>query len=227
MVVFAHGSGSSVLSPRGVAVADRLNRAGLNVAARSPTPQEAADRSRVFDIGLQASRLVAAARLVDSLPELAEFPLAFFGASTGAGAALVAAATLGDEVTEVVSRGGRPDVAGDALEQVTAPTLLIVGGEDHQVLDLNRAATRRVARGDADRRDLGGGPRSGSAIAPRAFGPARPGTVQRMIHVGTSGWQYKDWRDVWAFFNNDHGGAAVRDALFLRDLLARSRARVA
>jgi putative phosphoribosyl transferase len=145
IVVFAHGSGSSRLSPRNVAVADRLNGAGLaTLLLDLLTPREAADRARAFDIELLATRLVAAAGWVRSQPELAERPLAFFGASTGAAAALVAAAALGDDVAAVVSRGGRPDLAGDALKQVRAPTLLIVGGEDPQVLELNRAAARKV-----------------------------------------------------------------------------------
>ena len=145
IVVFAHGSGSSRLSPRNVAVADRLNGAGLaTLLLDLLTPREAADRARAFDIELLATRLVAASGWVRSQPELAERPLAFFGASTGAAAALVAAAALGDDVAAVVSRGGRPDLAGDALKQVRAPTLLIVGGEDPQVLELNRAAARKV-----------------------------------------------------------------------------------
>jgi putative phosphoribosyl transferase len=145
IVVFAHGSGSSRLSPRNVAVADRLNGAGLaTLLLDLLTPREAADRARAFDIELLATRLVAAAGWVRSQPELAERPLAFFGASTGAAAALVAAAALGDDVAAVVSRGGRPDLAGDALKQVRAPTLLIVGGEDPHVLELNRAAARKV-----------------------------------------------------------------------------------
>jgi putative phosphoribosyl transferase len=145
VVVFAHGSGSSRLSPRNAAVADRLNGAALaTLLFDLLVPQEAADRARVFDIELLASRLVAAARWVRSRHELAGLSLAFFGASTGAAAALVAAAALRDEVAAVVSRGGRPDLAGDALEHVGAPTLLIVGGEDVQVLELNRAAARRM-----------------------------------------------------------------------------------
>jgi putative phosphoribosyl transferase len=133
------------LSPRNVAVADRLNGAGLaTLLLDLLTPREAADRARAFDIELLATRLVAAAGWVRSQPELAERPLAFFGASTGAAAALVAAAALGDDVAAVVSRGGRPDLAGDALKQVRAPTLLIVGGEDPHVLELNRAAARKV-----------------------------------------------------------------------------------
>jgi putative phosphoribosyl transferase len=145
IVVFAHGSGSSRLSPRNVAVADRLNHAGYaTLLLDLLTPQEAVDRALVFDIELLAARLVAAVRWVGIRPELAELPLAFFGASTGGAAALVAAAGLGDDVAAAVSRGGRPDLAGEALERVTAPTLLIVGGEDLQVLELNRAAAGRM-----------------------------------------------------------------------------------
>lgn len=145
VVVFAHGSGSSRSSPRNLAVAGRLNGAELATLLMDLLlPQEAADRARVFDIELLASRLAAAASCVRSLPELAGLPLAFFGASTGAAAALVAAAAMRDEVAAIVSRGGRPDLAGDALERAQAPILLIVGGEDHQVLELNREAARRM-----------------------------------------------------------------------------------
>jgi putative phosphoribosyl transferase len=145
IVVFAHGSGSSRLSPRNVAVADRLNRAGYaTLLLDLLTPREALDRARVFDIELLATRLAGAARWVRSRLEIAELPLAFFGASTGAAAGLVAAAALGDDVAAIVSRGGRPDLAGDALERVQAPTLLIVGGEDPDVLELNRATAGRM-----------------------------------------------------------------------------------
>ena len=145
IVVFAHGSGSSRLSPRNVAVADRLNRAGYaTLLLDLLTPREALDRARVFDIELLATRLAGAARWVRSRLEIAELPLVFFGASTGAAAGLVAAAALGDGVAAIVSRGGRPALAGDALERVQAPTLLIVGGEDPDVLELNRVAAGRM-----------------------------------------------------------------------------------
>lgn len=144
VVVFAHGSGSSRKSPRNVAVADRLNAAELaTLLFDLLTPEEGEDRARVFDIPLLAERLDAAARWVRRTPELGDLPLGLFGASTGAAAALVAAARL-DRVAAVVSRGGRPDLAGDALERVRAPTLLVVGGEDRDVLELNRAAERRL-----------------------------------------------------------------------------------
>jgi putative phosphoribosyl transferase len=146
IVVFAHGSGSGRRSPRNVAVADRLNRARLaTLLFDLLTPEEAEDRERVFDVVLLASRLEAAERWVRRWPAVGRLPVAFFGASTGAAAALVAAAALGARVAAIVSRGGRPDLAAGVLERVTAPTLLIVGGEDRAVLELNRAARRRLA----------------------------------------------------------------------------------
>jgi putative phosphoribosyl transferase len=146
VVVFAHGSGSSRRSPRNVAVADRLNRAGLGTLLFDLlTEAEAADRERVFDIELLATRLRGAVRWLRRRGELVDRSVALFGASTGAAAALVAAADLGNEPAAIVSRGGRPDLAGDALERVTVPTLLIVGGEDRHVLDLNREARTRLA----------------------------------------------------------------------------------
>ncbi|RMD93572.1 MAG: erythromycin esterase, partial [Alphaproteobacteria bacterium] len=141
IVVFAHGSGSSRLSPRNRAVARRLNEMGFaTLLFDLLTPEEAADRRNVFDIPLLAERLLEAELWVSAEPELAELPLGFFGASTGAGAALLAAAELGERVGAVVSRGGRPDLAGPRLAEVTAPTLLIVGGNDTEVLELNRRA---------------------------------------------------------------------------------------
>ena len=142
MVVFAHGSGSSRRSPRSVRVAERLQADGLGTLLFDLlTDDEAGDRGKVFDIALLARRLEGAAGWLRGDPDAArQLPMAFFGASTGAAAALVAAAHLGSDLASVVSRGGRPDLAGDALEAVTAPTLLIVGGADLQVLELNRLA---------------------------------------------------------------------------------------
>ncbi len=141
IVVFAHGSGSSRFSPRNVAVAESLNQAGFGTLLLDLlTPAEEADRSNVFDISLLADRLIFAVAWVDRQPELSYLPLGFFGASTGAAAAIVAAAKLGVRVSAVVSRGGRPDLAGQALDLVTAPTLLIVGGDDYAVLGLNERA---------------------------------------------------------------------------------------
>jgi pimeloyl-ACP methyl ester carboxylesterase len=145
VVVFAHGSGSSRRSPRNVAVADRLNRAGLGTLLFDLlTPAEAENRGNVFDVELLAHRLETAARWIWRWPGLGDKPVAFFGASTGAAAALVAAAKLRNGVSAVVSRGGRPDLAGDALARITAPTLLLVGSEDPDVRVLNRHAADRI-----------------------------------------------------------------------------------
>src|SRR5271165_1241738 len=144
VVVFAHGSGSSRLSPRNRSVAIALLDAGYaTLLFDLLTPVEALDRANVFDIPLLASRLLAASAWVAEHHFLATLPLAYFGASTGAAAALTAAAELGDRVGAVISRGGRPDLALH-LDAVRAPTLLIVGGADQHVLDLNRAAQRRL-----------------------------------------------------------------------------------
>lgn len=140
MVVFAHGSGSSRHSPRNLAVASLLNDAGIGTLLFDLlTDDESLDRHNVFDIELLAGRLASAIAFVRSLDSARGLPIGLFGASTGAAAALVAAADDGD-VAAVVSRGGRPDLAGARLAAVTAPTLLIVGGDDHEVLALNRAA---------------------------------------------------------------------------------------
>jgi putative phosphoribosyl transferase len=145
VVAFAHGSGSSRRSPRNVGVADRLRVAGLaTLLFDLLTDVEAQDRGKVFDIGLLARRLEGAVAWLRADPDVGELQIAFFGASTGAAAALVAAAHLGPDVAAVVSRGGRPDLAADALEVVSAPTLLIVGGADTHVLELNRHAQARM-----------------------------------------------------------------------------------
>lgn len=141
VILFAHGSGSSRLSARNRAVAARLNDLGFATLLMDLlTEQEAADRRNVFDIPLLAERLLEADLWIASEPELADLPLGLFGASTGAGAALLAAAELGPRISAVVSRGGRPDLAGLRLSEVTAPTQLIVGGDDLKVLELNRRA---------------------------------------------------------------------------------------
>jgi len=146
VIVFAHGSGSSRLSPRNRAVAEDLNRRGFaTLLLDLLTEAEAQDRRNVFDIALLAGRLADAAAWIDLHAQLASLPLGLFGASTGAGAALVAAAALGERVGAVVSRGGRPDLApAAALAQVTAPTLLIVGAEDDGVIELNRDALAQL-----------------------------------------------------------------------------------
>ncbi len=145
VAVFAHGSGSSRHSPRNVEVARRLNQVGVGTLLFDLlTPSEAEDRGTVFDIELLAHRLEAAIHWLARWPDVGNLPVGLFGASTGAAAALVAAAHLGPEVAAVVSRGGRPDLAGDSLARVTAPTLLIVGERDPEVLMLNREAERRL-----------------------------------------------------------------------------------
>lgn len=141
IIVFAHGSGSSRLSPRNRAVADDLNARGFaTLLFDLLSDGEAKDRRKVFDIHLLADRLRQAVSWIDEQPDLAGLSLGLFGASTGAAAALVAAATLGARAQAVVSRGGRPDLAGSALRQVTAPTLLVVGADDVGVIGLNREA---------------------------------------------------------------------------------------
>jgi len=145
LVVFAHGSGSSRHSPRNRFVAEALQRRGLGTLLFDLlTDAEAADRANVFDIPLLAERLVEAVEWACRHAGLAALPVGLFGASTGAAAALVAAAERPQQVSAVVSRGGRPDLAASDLERVRAPTLLIVGGSDREVLELNRRAYRRL-----------------------------------------------------------------------------------
>ena len=141
IVAFAHGSGSSRHSPRNRYVADVLHQAGLGtLMVDLLTPQEELDRANVFDIGLLAARLADVASWLRSAVDTAGLPVGYFGASTGAAAALWAAAEPDADIAAVVSRGGRPDLAGPRLAHVRAPTLLIVGGLDDIVLDLNRQA---------------------------------------------------------------------------------------
>jgi putative phosphoribosyl transferase len=141
IVAFAHGSGSSRHSPRNRFVASVLNRAGLGTLLFDLlTPAEEHDRANVFDIPLLARRLVDVARWLRTQPEGRDAAIGYFGASTGAGAALWAAAEPDADVRAVVSRGGRPDLAAPRLSDVRAPTLLIVGGDDTLVLRLNREA---------------------------------------------------------------------------------------
>jgi len=142
-VVFAHGSGSSRHSPRNRYVADILNEGGLGTLLIDLL--NAGESQLRFDIPFLASRLVAITQWLRDQAQLAGLKVGYFGASTGAGAALVAAAELPRRIRAVVSRGGRPDLAGDdALRLVQAPTLAIVGGHDSAVLDLNRKALARM-----------------------------------------------------------------------------------
>ena len=141
LIVFAHGSGSGRRSPRNLQVAHALNAQRLGTLLFDLLrPEEALDRANVFDIALLGRRVTDVIEWLERRPSLAALPLGLFGASTGAAAALVAAATRPERVFAVVSRGGRPDLAGDALPRVRAPTLLIVGGADTDVLALNRHA---------------------------------------------------------------------------------------
>jgi putative phosphoribosyl transferase len=146
LVLFAHGSGSSRHSPRNNFVARELHAQHLGTLLLDLlTVGEELDYQTRFDIPLLTHRLLAATRWVLLSPATNHLPLAYFGASTGAAAALQAAAAMGTEIRAVVSRGGRPDLAGQRhLSQVQAPTLLLVGGDDTEVLELNRSACERL-----------------------------------------------------------------------------------
>lgn len=173
LVVFAHGSGSSRRSPRNQQVAAGLHERELGTLLFDLlTPAEAADRENVFDIDLLGRRLVQAIDWIDARPALQALPLALFGASTGAAAALRAAAQRPARVQVVVSRGGRPDLAGASLSKVRAAVLLIVGGEDTEVLALNRAAQKKL------------GPRSElSVIAGATHLFEEPGALERVTEL--------------------------------------------
>ncbi len=144
LVLFAHGSGSSRHSPRNAYVASVLHESWIGTLLFDLlTEQEATDRVNVFDVALLSERLLAAVRYVAGLEQTRHLPLGLFGASTGAAAALLAAA-VEPRVSAVVSRGGRPDLAGRKLRAVHAPTLLIVGADDTDVLELNRQALAQL-----------------------------------------------------------------------------------
>ncbi len=141
LVIFAHGSGSSRFSRRNAFVASELSKCGFaTLLFDLLTEEEGQDRRNVFDIPLLGGRVIEAVKWASHEATLRELPIGLFGASTGAAAALVAAAVAPARIGAVVSRGGRPDLATEALLQVNAPTLLIVGGLDHEVIELNRAA---------------------------------------------------------------------------------------
>jgi pimeloyl-ACP methyl ester carboxylesterase len=149
IVLFAHGSGSSRHSPRNQFVAQAIREAGIATVLFDllTAGEEAAERASGhlrFNICLLTRRLVDATRWVARRPDTQRMGIGYFGASTGAAAALAAAADIGPAIDAVVCRGGRPDLAGDALEQVQSPTLLIVGERDQEVLDLNRSAAARL-----------------------------------------------------------------------------------
>jgi pimeloyl-ACP methyl ester carboxylesterase len=150
LVLFAHGSGSSRHSPRNKYVASELNQADLatllfDLLTEKEEYEEQYSGHLRFDIGMLADRLVAATDWVRNDTRLGELPVGYFGASTGGGAAMVAAAARPEIIAAVVSRGGRPDLAGDALPYVQAPTLLIVGGDDAPVITMNQQALLRLA----------------------------------------------------------------------------------
>ncbi|MFE9126613.1 dienelactone hydrolase family protein [Streptomyces sp. NPDC007148] len=150
VILFAHGSGSSRLSVRNRAAAAELHKAGLgtlllDLLSEREEREDAATARHRFDIPMLSRRLGAALEWLAQEPNTRNLPAGLFGASTGAAAALMAAAEQPERVYAVVSRGGRPDLAGDALERVTAPVLLVVGGADEAVLGLNREAAERLS----------------------------------------------------------------------------------
>ena len=141
LVIFVHGSGSSRLSPRNRFVAGVLQKAGMGTLLFDLlTAREDEVYETRFDIPLLTGRLKAATLWAKRQPETAKLKIGYFGASTGTAVALVAAADFGKEIEAIVSRGGRPDLAGNALRRIIAPTLLIVGGKDHIVIELNKKA---------------------------------------------------------------------------------------
>lgn len=145
LVIFAHGSGSSRMSPRNLSVAQALNEAGLSTLLFDLlTPEESRDRSLSFDIDFLGERLEQVVDWVGTRPELREWPIGIFGASTGGAAALVVAAERPERVRAVVSRGGRPDLAMHVIDNVLAPSLFIVGGHDYEVIHFNRKAFSRL-----------------------------------------------------------------------------------
>ena len=204
IVVFAHGSGSSRMSPRNRYVARRLRDAGVaTLLTDLLTPEEEAldlERGHLrFDIAFLAGRLLAVTDWVTRLDSIRGLPLGYFGASTGAGAALLAAAERGDAIRAVVSRGGRPDLAGSALHRVTAPTLLIVGGADPEVLELNRAALAHL-RCDKELR-----------IVPRASHLfPEPGALEEVARLAAAWFRRHLGQPEWASSTADRLDASVR-----------------
>jgi putative phosphoribosyl transferase len=176
IVLFAHGSGSSRLSPRNTQVARAFNEAGLaTLLFDLLLPGEAQDRHKVFDIPLLAGRLEEALDWIEEEESTADLPVGLFGASTGAAAALTAAARRPELIAAVVSRGGRPDLAADALAGVLAPTLLIVAELDTVVIELNRRAMAQLSC--PTRLEIVPG-------ATHLF--EEPGTLDRVVSVATA-----------------------------------------
>ncbi len=182
LVVFAHGSGSSRLSPRNRRVAQALNARGYaTLLLDLLTPDEDVAPDARFDIALLAQRLHAAVEAASGLRDCSGLAVGLFGASTGAAAALIVAARAGSRVAAVVSRGGRPDLAGaDALASVRAPTLLIVGGADHGVIELNHAAHARL-----------GGEKSIAVVPGATHLFEEPGALERVAALAA------DWFERW------------------------------
>jgi putative phosphoribosyl transferase len=177
LVIFAHGSGSSRFSKRNVQVAEALNRRRVaTLLFDLLMPDEENDRRKVFDIELLGHRLVNVVRWIAEQPDVGSLPIGLFGASTGAAAALVAAGSLGNRIGAVVSRGGRPDLAGDILPPVKAPTLLIVGGADSGVIELNQSAF-----------ELLGGVKSIEIIPGATHLFPEPGALEAVIELA-AGW---------------------------------------
>lgn len=181
LVIFAHGSGSGRLSPRNIQVARALNqRCHATLLFDLLTDDEARDRANVFDIPLLGGRVLEAVDRVRDVRSIGMLPAGLFGASTGAAAALVAAARLPVDIAAVVSRGGRPDLAAEALGQVRAPTLLIVGGADVEVLTLNERALQQLTC-DKELQIVPG--------ATHLF--EEPGALERVVELAG------DWFDRW------------------------------
>ena len=176
LVVFAHGSGSGRHSPRNMAVAEALNDQGIaTLLFDLLTAEEESDRANVFDIPV--GRAACSRReLAGHEPVVGGLPLGLFGASTGAAAALVAASQLGERVGAVVSRGGRPDLAGEALDQIRTPTLLVVGGIDFIVIELNEQAFARLR-----------GPKALEIIPGASHLFPEPGAMEAVIHYAGAG----------------------------------------
>ena len=196
LVIFAHGSGSSRFSPRNLQVAEALNRRRIaTLLFDLLLPEEENDRRNVFDIELLGGRLVHAVRWIVEEPDVGILPVGLFGASTGAAAALVAASLLGDRIGAVVSRGGRPDLAGGMLPQVKAPTLLIVGGADSGVIELNQWALE----------GLGGEKRIEIVPGATHLFP-EPGALEAVIELATG------WFERHLVIDRDHPASADRDA---------------
>lgn len=171
LIIFVHGSGSSHLSPRNKKVASQLNKDGFaTLLFDLLTPFEDQDIRKRFDIPLLTKRLLDVVNWVDRQPGLRDLPIGLFGASTGAAAALEAAATLKNKVKAVVCRGGRPDMAGYSLSKVQAAVLLIVGSLDYPIIDMNRAALMQL-----------GGEKELMLIPGATHLFEEPGTLQQVI----------------------------------------------